>query len=116
MIFKQEFSFTDRKDESDRIMLKYPNKIPIICEKHSSCKSIKHIEKKKYLVVSDYTCGQFLYIIRTQLKLPSEQAIFIFIGDSIPSTTQTISQIYHQYKDDDGFLYVTYASENTFGF
>lgn len=115
MRFNQEFSFTDRKNESERIMLKYPDKIPIICEKHSSCKSIKHIEKKKYLVASDYTCGQFMYIIRAQLKLPAEQAIFIFIGDSIPATSQTVSQIYYQYKDDDGFLYVKYANENTFG-
>ena len=115
MLFKYKFPLYDRISESSRIMSKYPNKIPIICEKHSSCKDVKQIEKKKYLVASDYTCGQFIYIIRSQLQLRPEQAIFLFVNDSIPPTSQTVSQLYYDHKDEDGFLYVKYASENTFG-
>ena len=115
MLFRYKFSFDDRTSESRRIMIKYPNKIPVICEKHSSCKSIKHIEKKKYLVADDYTCGQFMYIIRSQLKLPAEHAMFLFVNDSIPPTSQTMNLLYQMHKDVDGFLYIKYASENTFG-
>ena len=115
MLFKSKFSLDERICESMRIILKYPNKIPIICEKHSSCTTVKQIEKKKYLVASDYTCGQFIHIIRTQLQLDPEQAIFLFVNDYIPSTSQTVSQLYQEHKDEDGFLYVKYASENTFG-
>jgi GABA(A) receptor-associated protein len=115
MSFKSSHLFEDRQSEATRIMQKYPDKIPIICEKHYLCKTVKQIEKKKYLVAIDYTCGQFLYIIRNQLKLPSEQAIFLFINDSIPPTSRTMHQIYTEHKDKDGFLYITYASENTFG-
>jgi GABA(A) receptor-associated protein len=115
MLFKSQFSLDDRTYESMRIMMKHPNKIPVICEKHSSCRTVKQIEKKKYLVASDYTCGQFIHIIRTQLQLEPEQAIFLFVNDSIPSTSQTVSQLYQEHKDVDGFLYVKYASENTFG-
>ena len=115
MIFKNSHSLEDRIGESYRIMLKYPGKIPVICEKHYSCRNLKQIEKKKYLVVDDYTCGQFIYIIRSHLKLPTEQAIFLFINDTIPPVSYTISQLYSEHKDRDGFLYITYANENTFG-
>ena len=50
MFYKQTNMLEDRKIESYRILVKYPDKIPIICEKHSSCKTIKEITKKKYLV------------------------------------------------------------------
>lgn len=39
----------------------------------------------------------------------------------VPNTTQIgciaalMSSIYEDHKDDDGFLYVTYSGENTFG-
>lgn len=116
MFFKNKFLIEDRIIESMHIKYKYPNKIPVICEKHPSCKTIKQIEKKKYLVATNYTCGQFIYIIRSQLQLSSEQAIFLFVNDSIPSTSQTMNQLYQLYKDEDGFLYITYSSENTFGY
>ena len=115
MFYKQTNMLEDRKIESYRILVKYPDKIPIICEKHSSCKTIKEITKKKYLVSMNYTCGQFMYIIRAQLQLPAEHAMFFFIKDSIPSNTQTVGELYDSYKDEDGFLYIHYASENTFG-
>ena len=115
MIFKQEYPIETRIVESYRIMIKYPDKIPVICERHNDCKTVKSLSKKKYLVSMDYTCGQFMYIIRNQLSLPAEHAIFLFVDGNIPSTAQTMSQLYALYKDPDGFLYVNYASENTFG-
>ena len=33
----------------------------------------------------------------------------------MPITNQTINMLYEKYKDDDNFLYVTYAGESTFG-
>ena len=113
--YKSQFLLEDRLIESIRIRFKYPDKIPVICERHNSCNSVSQIEKKKYLVSMDYTCGQFIYIIRSQLQLTAEQAIFLFVNDYIPSSSQIMSQIYYDYKDEDGFLYVKYASENTFG-
>ena len=35
-------------------------------------------------------------------------------GDLAPSNT-TISKIYETYKRDDGFIYMEYSAENTFG-
>jgi len=61
------------------------------------------------------TCGQFLYVIRKRLKLPSEKALFLFVNGSIPATSAMMNNIYEQYHDKDGFLYMSYSEENVFG-
>lgn len=71
--------------------------------------------KKKYLVPSDLTVGQFMFVIRKRLKLPPEQAIFLFVNGTIPPTGALMNQIYDEHRDVDGFLYITYSGENTFG-
>ena len=73
------------------------------------------IDKKKYLVPSDLTVGQFMFVIRKRLKLPPEQAIFLFVNGTIPPTAALMNQIYDEHRDVDGFLYITYSGENTFG-
>lgn len=67
------------------------------------------------MVPVDLSVGQFVYVIRKRIKLPSEKAIFIFVNDILPPTAALISTVYEEHKDDDGFLYVLYSGENTFG-
>lgn len=112
--FKASHSFEKRHDESTRIMTKYPDKIPVIVEKAYGS-TIQDIDKKKYLVPSDLTLGQFVYIVRRRINLPPEQALFLFVGNALMPTSAPISSVYDKKKDDDGFLYITYANENTFG-
>lgn len=113
--FKKSNAFDKRLVESIKIKQKYPNRIPIICEKTSKT-SIPDIDKNKFLVPNDLTMGQFLYVIRKRIKLSAEEAIFVYINNSIlPQTSALVSTIYEEYKDDDGFLYLTYSGENTFG-
>lgn len=73
------------------------------------------LEQKKYLVPADLTCSQFMYVIRKRLKLPSEQGIYLFVNGVIPSSSAMLNAIYEEHKDPDGFLYMTYSGENTFG-
>ena len=107
----------DRLHESTRILSKYPERIPIICEKmkHSN-DNLPNIDKSKYLVPNDLTIGQFIFVIRKRIHLSSEQALFIFINGNIPSTNSLLSDLYNLHKESDGFLYINYSSENTFGF
>jgi GABA(A) receptor-associated protein len=112
--FKESKSLEKRINESRHIITKYPERIPIICERGENS-NMPVIDKAKYLVPSDLTMGQFLYIIRKRIKLNSEKAMFIFMGGKIPPTSVTVGQIYEENKDEDGFLYLTYTGENTFG-
>jgi GABA(A) receptor-associated protein len=114
--FKQEFKFQDRLDEAIRVLNKYPDRIPIICERSSAAtRDCPIIDKRKYLVPSDLTMGQFMYVIRKRLYMPPEKSLFLFVKKTIPSTTNLIKEVYDKYKDDDGYLYISYAQENVFG-
>ncbi len=72
-----------RKSEAERIRAKYPDRVPVICEK-ADRSDIPDIDKKKYLVPSDLTVGQFHYVIRKRIKLAPEKALFLFCSNSIP--------------------------------
>ncbi|KAI9475705.1 MAG: light chain 3 [Benjaminiella poitrasii] len=112
--FKQEHSFEKRKKESERIINKYPDRIPVICEKILKS-DIPTIDKKKYLVPTELTVGQFIYVIRKRIKLSPEKAIFIFVNGILPPVSESMVVIFDKYKNEDGFLYIQYSGENTFG-
>jgi len=113
--FKKENSFEIRKKESARIINKYPDRIPIIVTRSSNSNVIPDIDKHKYLVPKDLTVGQFMYVIRKRIKLDPDKGIYIFINTKIPPTSQLISDLFNNNKDQDGFLYLTYSGESTFG-
>jgi len=110
-VFKTE----KRKSEAERIRAKYPDRVPVICEK-ADRSDIPDIDKKKYLVPADLTVGQFHYVIRKRIKLAPEKALFLFCSNSIPPNAALMSTVYEEQKDEDGFLYIQYSGESTFGF
>lgn len=112
-LFKNKYTFDERFNESQNVLKKYPDRIPIICEPLS--KLLPSIDKTKYLVPWDLTIGQYIWVIRQRLKLHSEEALFLLINGHILPTNAIIGHIYHDYKDNDGFLYCVYTKENTFG-
>ena len=115
MSFKHLYSLNQRKNECEKILLKYPNRIPIICEKNYNSTNAPDIDKHKYLVSRDLTLGQFMHTIRQRMNLTAEVGLYIFISGFIPSNSQFLSNLYVDFRDDDGFLYVIYDVENTFG-
>jgi GABA(A) receptor-associated protein len=66
-------------------------------------------------VPADLTVAQFVYVVRKRVKLAPEKAIFIFVNNQVPNTAEMMIKLYEEQKDEDGFLYVTYSGENTFG-
>ena len=113
--FKEKHDFEKRQLDSERIMQKYPYRVPVICER-AGMTDIPLIDKNKYLVPTDLLVGQFMYVIRKRLKLDAAKAIFLFINNQvIPPSSVSLGVIYEEHKDADGFLYITYSGENTFG-
>ncbi|KAK2649722.1 hypothetical protein Ddye_017211 [Dipteronia dyeriana] len=115
-LFKFEVLYMSerRQAEAARIRDKYPDRIPVIVERAEKS-DVPEIDKKKYLVPADLTVGQFVYVVRKRIKLTPEKAIFIFVKNILPPTAAMMSAIYEENKDEDGFLYMTYSGENTFG-
>ena len=61
------------------------------------------------------TLGQLIFVIRRRLKLKSSENIFVYVKNQLVVPTMTLKEAHHSYSDDDGFLYVMYDFENTFG-
>lgn len=113
-LFKEEFTLDERKDESCKILNKYPNRIPVIVEKIINS-NIVEITNRKFLVPIDLTLGQFMFVIKKRLKFTPEKALFLFINSKLIPISHTMGDIYDKNKDEDGFLYIGYGSENTYG-
>ena len=114
--FQRKFDFDKRHVEASRIKEKYPNRIPIILEKNEKCKTVPDIDKKKFLVPQDLTMGQFQYVVRKRLKnLGPDQGLFFFINNTMPPVNEMLSILYNTHKNEDGFLYILFSGENTFG-
>lgn len=113
-IFKSKNNLEKRCNESTNILKKYPDRIPIIVEKYKNSK-INDIDKCKYLVPKDMTIGQFLFVIRKRINLDPKNALFITVNNGLVTGSRNIGIIYEDHCDEDGFLYVVYTTENTFG-
>lgn len=108
--------FNLRVEESRRIREKFPGRCPVIVEKSKrATNDIPKIDKNKFLVPIDLTLGQFIYVIRKRLVLAPDKALFVFVQNSLPGTGSIMRELYAQYADLDGFLYVQYCGESTFG-
>mgnify|MGYP001278637621 CR=1 FL=1 len=114
MGFKSNFNQESRLCESKKILSKYPTRIPVIVEKKEDC-SFNSITKNKYLVPKEMLMNQFIFIIRKRIKLNPSESLFVLVNNSLVSSNTNLSEIYEQNKDSDGFLYMIYTSENTFG-
>ncbi|XP_041035901.1 microtubule-associated proteins 1A/1B light chain 3C-like [Carcharodon carcharias] len=105
-----------RRSEVINIRSKYPNKLPVIVERYPKERSLPHLDKSKYLVPLELNLCQFMIIIRSRMSLTSSQAFYLMVNDrSLVSTSLTMAEIYTEFKEEDGFLYMTYASQEMFG-
>ena len=114
--FRERFSEEARLTESQRIRAKYPLRLPVIAEQgRCGSDTLPPMRRDKFLVPADFTMGQFMYIVRKQMKLAPNVALFLFVDDCVPPTSALMSAVHAEKRASDGFLYVTYSGENTFG-
>lgn len=114
--FQKKHKLEDRISESSKVSVKYPDRIPVICEVSPNQQDSIQLDRHKFLVPADITVGQFLFTIRRRIKLPPEKALFIFTeNQQLPPISMFISQIYNTYKNPDGFLYFSINTETVFG-
>jgi GABA(A) receptor-associated protein len=105
----------ERVKKSQIILEKYPDRVPLIIQPSKSDRDSYPIDKSKYITPRDLTLLQLQQIIRKRIHFPSEKALFMFIKNKIYPITSMIGPIYDENKDTDGFLYVSYCQESTFG-
>ena len=117
--YKKTTLLEERKQKSSKMTTLYPDRVPVIVEMSPSSASygayIASSHKVKYLVPYDITMGQFIKILRDKLKVKPEVALFFFVKNKIFPITSPIGNIYKEHVDEDGFLYIEFCEESTFG-
>ena len=116
----KERSLDDRRNVSNGLLVRYPDRIPVIVDRPTASRfgrreSIPPIDKQKYLVPADLTMAKFMQEIRRHIAINSQQSLFLFVNGFLLPNSDPIGAVYRRHRDPDGFLYVTYTTENTFG-
>lgn len=77
---------------------------------------LPHLDKRKFLVPQELTMCQFVNIIRGRMRISPTRSLYLLVNNrAMVSLSRTISEIYAEHRHTDGFLYVTYASQEVFG-
>ncbi|NXN39267.1 MLP3C protein, partial [Rhinoptilus africanus] len=99
-----------RMHEVTEIRIKYPNKIPVVVERYQKEKTLPPLNRTKFLVSQDLPLSQ------TRLCLASSQTFYLLVNNQgLPNMALTMQELYRDNRDEDGFLYLTYASQEMFG-
>lgn len=117
--YKENFNYEERCYESNRLLSKHINYVPVIID-FVDIESV--INKNKFLVPIDLTVSQFIYSIRKSLSVNPSESIFIFFDNVLLPSNIIIGEFYENYlkkhninANGDRFLYATVTKENTFG-
>merc|ERR1712166_1181371 len=95
---QESVPFDRRVEEANRILAKYPDRIPVICEK-ASHSNLPEIEKKKFLVPTTMLCGEFKYIIHkhinetAQSPITADETIYLFANSCSPRTGAKVDSL-----------------------
>ena len=113
--FSNYHTFNQRTEVAKKITQLYPDRIPVIIEPMDN-KTPTAI-KEKYLVPKNSTVGNFTINVRRHLcNLSSGQELFFFVNQSkLIGPGEEMNDLYEKYKNNDGFLYITYGLENAYG-
>ena len=114
--YKKDHNLEERQKESNRILKEYINRMPVICECDPNSNLVS-LKKTKYLVPSDMTVSQFQFLIRRNLDLTQESALYLITSKGIALIGEkTMMEVYNNHKDKtDNFLYIYYDCEITMG-
>ncbi len=112
--FKKKQNFDKRVAESFKLNSKYPDRAPIIVDR--SEKNGPEINCHKFLVPKDLTLAGFTQVLRSRINMRPSEALFLFVGKgTLAQSNARIADLYQRHSDLDGFLYIHYTLENTFG-
>lgn len=114
--YKQRRTYSQRQKDVEEIRETHPDQIPLIVEKYCKEKSLPQMDQIKFLVPKNLTMCELQGVIRRRLRLQSSKSLYLIVNNrSLVSNSTLLCEVYEREKDDDGFLYMVYASQEAFG-
>ncbi|XP_015187804.1 PREDICTED: microtubule-associated proteins 1A/1B light chain 3B-like [Polistes dominula] len=115
--FKERRPFAMRVADVEAIKKRYPNKIPLVVERLPGEKHLPTLHNAKFLIPDFLSVAELIKILRLKLQLNPSQAFYLLTNSnkSLVSGGMTMLQLYQREQDEDGYLYVLFASQEVFG-
>uniref|UniRef100_A0A8C6XW54 Uncharacterized protein n=1 Tax=Naja naja TaxID=35670 RepID=A0A8C6XW54_NAJNA len=111
--FQHQKPFASWQNKVVAIQIRFPYELLVILERYSKEKMLPALNRVKFLVPQDFTMGQFVAIIWNWMGLKSMQVFYFLVdsNNSLVNMSITVADVYATDKDEDSFLYMTYASQ-----
>lgn len=116
--FQSQASLEKRQKEFKVVHDKYSDKVVVYVDTDE--KNTLEINKNKFIVPREFTFLEFKKIVRNHMKsITANESLNAFIitkkSQVLANPSKTMNDLYNEYKDDDGCLYITFLGENVFG-
>jgi GABA(A) receptor-associated protein len=117
MEFKQQLpTLQARRTEAERLLLANPTKVPTIIEPRRVRDNRYFMAQNKFLISRDYSFLEFSQLLRNKLKLNANESLYLVAGaTTIPSPEVSMARLYETARDTDGFLYISFSSQEAYG-
>lgn len=108
---KKNPNLLKRKKDSENLLKKNSNCVPVICEKKPNS-TLENCDKTNFLVPKEFSADQFIYLLRKRLDLIKDQNLFLLSNENdLIDGEIKFYEIYSKFKNnDDGFLYISYSN------
>ena len=124
--FKSTHPAAERRAMCVSAMDRNPDRLPVICEWVSSSSSPPSLApssppplpKVQFLVPANFPVHDFLRLLRQRLTIPlgPDAGLYVFCGAQMLNGSIALSTLHASRRDpEDGFLYLSCATENVFG-
>lgn len=122
--FRDRYDLESRKRQYERVMAsrKAAGRTPVIMEPEPGSKfDCDEVTPIKRLCHRSTTMSDMVVIARQSLPdrlMSSGHGIYLLVGkgnNTLVNGPTPVVDVYNEHKDEDGFLYITFSGENTFG-
>ena len=113
--FRTRIPLQQRISTRCAVIARRPDHLPVVLERGTA--QTPWMDRERFLPHHTVTAGELMAVVRRRLSISSTQALFMSTsGGVLVAPQQLLSDLYAKYRDDeDGFLYLRYSLESTFG-